>query len=335
MIFDKDWFNKYQSIFLWLLNNKFTRRWFRWVLRIRQHDAGYNREIVSLQPNHYTAIYNDTQLISDFRTHDKYAKRLYYAFYPIWLAMHIWDLVADTLVPSLSFGFATLTSFPDAGDPGSTSVDGQVRRVAVNEAWATLIAGAGTQAFSTSNPAPAFNITSGTISWNQVTRTIYLFNTASLGADISIVTATLSLFGSSKSDGLVVTPNCDIYTSTPASNTTLAASDYGNIGSTSQTGAPVAYASLSITAYVDFPFNLTGVGNISKTSISKFAARNAGYDVAAVTPTFSASVFSEWNVRHADAAGTTNDPKLVVIYGTNALRFNTLRPRAFAPGNAR
>lgn len=51
----------------------------------------------------------------DFRTHDKFSKRLYYAFYPLWWTLHQWDtLFANNFAPQLNFGFDTLTAYPDA-----------------------------------------------------------------------------------------------------------------------------------------------------------------------------------------------------------------------------
>jgi len=101
-------------------------------------------------------------------------------------------------------------------------------------------------------------------------------------ADISA--AVLSLYGRNKTDDLSITPNVDIYTSAPASNTALANGDFDSLGSTSQTGSPITYADFSISGYNAFTFNSTGRGNISKTGISKFGSRNANYDVANSAP---------------------------------------------------
>src|SRR5438046_3617479 len=93
--FSKAWFEKHQRVLLWLLNHWLTRRWFRWVLRIRKHDIGYNKPIVRLLPNCYTVfnrfVANKVELTTDFRTHAKYAKRIYYGFWPMWWALHAWD----------------------------------------------------------------------------------------------------------------------------------------------------------------------------------------------------------------------------------------------------
>lgn len=69
-----------------------------------------------------------------------------------------------------------------------------------------------------------------------------------------------------------------------------------------------------------FTFNATGLGNIAKTGISKFSARNANYDAANVAPTWSSLQRSALEAFYADNGGSTNDPKLVVTFtGPGAL----------------
>jgi hypothetical protein len=207
---------------------------------------------------------------------------------------------------------------PDA-DPETSTVDGiSMRNNSGTEPWATIIAGAGTYADPTGgvNTTMGFAASETSGGWTWHCRSFYLFNTATIGTDI-INSATLSIVGQGRSDsGTAVTPNVDIYTATPASNTNLVATDYGQVGSTSQTGSPVAYASLTSdsSTFVDFTFNATGIGNINKSGISKFAARNANYDVAATAPTWSSGSEHYWNTLAADTVGSSSDPKLVVVH---------------------
>lgn len=258
---------------------------------------------------------------TDFRCHPKFAKRVYFAFKPIWWAAHYWDeFFADQLVPQLSFGFSTLTAFPDP-NPETSTVDGLAARVTAAETWATKIAGAGIQANDTSTQEWMFEITAGAASnWVGLNRFIFLFDTSVITAGGTISATVMSILGFSKQDGLAVTPNIDVYTSTPASNTAVVAADYTQLGSTSQTGSPITYAGWNAAAYNDFTFNATGLGNVSKTSISKFGVRNANYDVAAVAPTFSSNGDSRLGGNTADFAGTGSDPKLVVTYSTTSVK---------------
>lgn len=210
---------------------------------------------------------------------------------------------------------ATLTVYPD-GDPETTTVDGIAFRNATNESWATITAGAGTGNNSTSTSGNIISITSDATldRYSQLIRAIYLFDTSSLTSGVTVTAAVLSIFGSSKADNLAITPDIDIYTSTPATNTDIANSDYSQVGSTSQTGSPITYAAWNTAAYNDFTLNATGISNVSKTSVSKFGARNANYDVSGVAPTWTVSTFSNIRGNYADNAGTTNDPKLTVTY---------------------
>ena len=120
--------------------------------------------------------------------------------------------------------------------------------------------------------------------WQSIGRGIFLFTTSDLTSSASISDAVLSLYYYSKYDGLNITPNIDIYTSAPASNTALANGDFDSLGTTSQTGSPMAYAYFG-SGYEDFTFDSTGRGNISNTGISNFGSRNAIYDAANSAPT--------------------------------------------------
>src|SRR3990167_1285515 len=288
-------------------------------MRIRKVDVGYKKPIIQITPNSYAILNkwideNTLELAGDFRGHGKYAKRLYHAFKPLWWAIHYWDtLIANQLVPQLNLGFDTLTVYPDAGT-GLTTVDGTAGRNGVSEDWATIIAGAGTTSNATGNPQNLFlaQVTATSDRFSAFNRFIMTFYTSALTSAATISAAVLSIFGVDKNDGLVAAPNVDIYTSTPAANNALANADYSQIGSVSQTGSPITYASWSTTGYNDFTFDATGIGNISKTSISKFGARNANYDVAAVTMPWVINEFCRLQASTSDNTGTSQDPKLVI-----------------------
>jgi hypothetical protein len=225
-----------------------------------------------------------------------------------------------TVREGVEMHFATSTFYPDP-DPETTTVDGNVymnRAADSGMNWVTLISqatGEGKSDASTNDWA--FNILHGQTladTWRRCARSIFLFDTSALSSEATITAAVLSLYGTQKNDDNNATPDLDIYTVSPASNTSIALSDYGSFGSTSQTGSPIAYASMSATGYNDFTLNATGRGNVNKTGISKFGARNANYDVAAVTPNAVVNASSNLFVNFADISGTSTDPKLVVSY---------------------
>lgn len=223
-------------------------------------------------------------------------------------------------------GNTTTTVYPDAGDPGSTTVDGSVRRELVagsGETWSNLVTGAGTGKQTLSTAGSTFTIQGDSTldQWIQCLRSIYLFDTSSIPDTETIDSAILSLRGTDKFDGLSITPTVNIYASTPASNTTLANADYGQTGSTAFATA-ITYANWSTTGYNDFTLNSSGLTNISATGVSKFSARNPTFDVANSPPTW-ANNYSEMLNNYADEAGTTSDPKLVVE-SSSATRKNLL-----------
>lgn len=317
VVFSRGWFARHQRPLLTALRTPIIGSELRAALGIRRCDIGYDRRIVRLLPHAYVVANRDGSFTMDVRTHQKYAKRLRTQYDAIWRAAHAWDrFVANPLVPALNLGFDTLTVFPDP-HPETTTVDGVVGRSTANETWGTIRSGAGTTSDDISSLVfPTIGSGSLTDRWAGIVRTILLYDASALTAAANISAATLSLVYLFKTDALVITPDQDIYTTTPASNTALVNADYGQFGSVSQTGSPVSYADVDVsgTAYTPFPFDATGIGNISKTGISKFGLRNASYDAANVSPTWSASKFSTFFLAMAENSGSLLDPKLVVTY---------------------
>lgn len=321
LAFNKEWFEKHQVSLIWLLNNRVTKRWFRWVLRIRKEDIGYNGWIVKLEPHAYT-IFLGTQnskyiYAADLRTHPKFGKRMYYAFRPVWWLIHFWDwLIADRFIPQWSYGFATLTAYPDP-NPETTTVDGYAGRYeASGESFATIRAGAGNEFDDTNTNNVAARLYSDTTTdlFEEMTRGIYLFDTASIDDAATISAAVFSLRGTGKANGNG-SPALHVVASTPASNTALVNADYGQLGSTDF--GSVAYAGYSISAYNDITLNSDGRANISKTGVSKFGTRTSWDLNNSFTGAWVSGADSNFQAYFADETGTTRDPKLVVTYSTS------------------
>jgi hypothetical protein len=315
-MFEQSFFLKHQGKLLWLLNTPVVRIWFRYVLRIHGEGSSVGcNEIRGILP-HAIFWYENGKRKVEFRTHAKFSKRLYYAFRPLWWAMHAWDwMIADRWVPELSFGFSTLTKYPDA-DAETNTVDGWVAfwDDPTGATWAGAVAHAGTHAGPSAAEERFCYWYSSTNKPIYLGRSIFLFDTSDLTSGATISAAVMSLYGSAKVDNDTSSPDIDIYTSAPASNTDLVAGDFDSLGTTSQTGSPISYASFSTTGYNDFTFNATGSGNVNKTGISKFGARNANYDVANTAPALGWYQGSYLQGYFADQTGTANDPKLVVTY---------------------
>ena len=323
LAFTKGWFAQHQKLLLWLCNTPIIKLWFRWILRVHR-DIPYKIVINELRPNCITygqRFINTSQIeqITDFRTHLKFAKRLYFAFRPIWVMCHIWDwVVADRYVPELSFGFSSLTKYPDP-DPETTTVDGrayfngdptngtltfsQLRNSTGNAAQYTQTDGNNSQA------------STGTInnSWYFMSRTMELFDTSSLTSIAVVSAATFSVYGGAGGDTLNSSPDINVYSSNPASNTSLTGTDFNTVGTTAFSTA-IGFSSFNQTAYNNFTLNSSGIAAVSVTSITKLGTACAKYDVANVSPTWVIGTSYWFHFSYADFTGTSQDPKLVVTY---------------------
>jgi hypothetical protein len=339
LAFNIKWFEKHQGILIWLLNNRFTKRWFRWILRIRRCDIGYDKEIIQLLPNSYTVFDkylsdDKVQLTTDFRTHPKFGKRIYYAFQPLWWAMHIWDLLADRVTPSLSFGFQTLTGYTSASDPGIVGVDGSVYRTGVDETFATIRAGAGTNKNSLDTDQVVVDLFgSSTVNkFATFMRYFTFFDTTALPSSATISAATISLYGTSKTN-TIGSPDLHVASSTVSTNTTYAITDFQNVGTT--TFGNVTYANYSVVGYNDISLNASGIANITKQGVSKFSWQLSWDINNSFTGSWISNSGSFLNANTADNTGLSTDPKLVVTYTTASFKGRGIRPRAFGPGLAR
>lgn len=269
-------------------------------------------------------VKDETKLLpsktTDFRTHLKFAKRVYFAFKPMWWAMHIWDeLFADRFAPQYGFGFSVLTAYPDP-HPETSTVDGRVVQSGSNATWATIRDGAGDGArddFDGSENIITVNTGTTTDRFSMMIRSIFLFDTSSITAPATISDAVFSIYGHTKSDTLSASPTVNIYSSNPASNTALAAGDFDGLGTTAYCDTAITYAGYALLDYNNFSFNATGIAAIAKTGISKFGLRNANYDVANSAPTWVYDAVSRLNAYFSDFSGTSSDPKLVVTYSTS------------------
>ena len=209
--------------------------------------------------------------------------------------------------------------YPDA-DPESTSVDGYVEEDVSPSppyylSWADLVASPGNNAnddrhggmdifiYIASTSAP------NTDKWRTLTRGIILFDTSSL-ADTQIISATLSLYCEGKYDLLSITPDINIYSSNPASNTALIAGDFDSCGSTAFSTTKT-YGNITASAWNVFTLNSSGISAINKSGISKFSVRNANYDVANHAPSWTGLKYSTIIF---DSADGTYAPKLTVEY---------------------
>jgi hypothetical protein len=205
--------------------------------------------------------------------------------------------------------FATdATFYPDA-NPESTTFDGWVRAYSNNFNTArTTSTGNDTNDYDASTVNHQFSYGSGNY---YIVRTFFLFDTSSIPDGDTITSATFSWYFNSDTDGGNANDtNLALVSSDPASNTAIATGDYDATGSTSF-GTMDAWTTNG--QYNDITLNASGLANISKTGISKFAIVNAN-DLSATAP----NGLNQKRCYMADNTGTDKDPKLVVTYTAGA-----------------
>lgn len=161
----------------------------------------------------------------------------------------------------------TYTGYPDA-NPETTSVDGYAERSGVDQMWANIRAGAGTGSGDTDVNARCAWATGSATSgqFSRLRRTFLTFDTNSIPAGATINSATLTVTGTNKANGLG-SPDLHVVGSAPASNTAIASGDYGNLSFTSF--GSVSYAGFSTAGANVITLNASGLAAIVKAGITK------------------------------------------------------------------
>lgn len=315
--FDKKWFVEHQRILIFLLNNSLLKYWFRFVLRIHK-DCKFSEYIDKIEPNTYRVKLNANTFRSDFRTHNKFSKRIYYGFYLVWWTLHLLDwIIQRTYNPEFSFGFDTLTAYPDAGS-GNTTVDGAVYIFSALSTYSTLRnAATGATGDALESYWVALNADVNANTFAALIRYIMLFDSSSLSSSATISAAAISLYDAYSKETQLGSPSYHVVSSAPASDNALAAGDYDSLGETSF--GSIANASITAGHYNAFSLNSSGIGNISLTSISKFGLRDDWDINNSFGGTWTDSGRSRWKFFHADQTGTSYDPELVVTYTTEVI----------------
>ena len=210
------------------------------------------------------------------------------------------------------------TYYPDAS-PESNSVDGHVYDEELGgQDWSVLIALPGDTANDSSTTLFCSYQGADSVSnkWEYCVRGITLFNTAALPDSAVIVSANLSLYGKSKQANLPYSDHSvNIYSSAPASDTSLAAGDYDSLG-TIAFSTVITYTSWNTAGYNIFQLNANGKAAISTTGVSKFGMRDPKYDVAGSQPAWASSQTN--NIAAYSADQGSNQPRLTVIYALSA-----------------
>ena len=215
-------------------------------------------------------------------------------------------------------GNTTSTFYPDA-DPESTSVDGQASFDNSTTAWST-IQSAADSALASDTGGQANHVYVGQETSNRwwLYRSFYLFDTSALGDTDTIDSASFNLYVTSTTNFDTGTAKyISLVSSSPASDTAITTADYDQVGTT-KLATDINTVDITLNEYKPWILNATGITNISKTDVSKFALRH-GQDLNNEQP----SVGGDNGIngaRFQDYDGTTSGPKLVVEHTSPAVQ---------------
>lgn len=238
------------------------------------------------------------------------------------------ELVPASVFDEAEYPFEVMASpetfYPDPHDEVS-SVDGRMKHLDLNGlSWVNIIAGAGTGADDDATRLePVYWRCDGNANtWDNLYRSITVFDTSGLPDTCVVSAAVLSLCGYQKVDPRGDTPAVTIYSADPASNIAIAAGDFDSLG-TEALAADIGYANWATDGYNDFTLNDVNSDGfatnadgtyISKTGVSRFGFRETKYDVGPGTPGWVAGSTTYMTCYSADQGNTTSDPKLVITY---------------------
>jgi hypothetical protein len=315
------WFKQQQNLLLWMANTDYGRdllnipKWYPHVLEIQKNNV---KTLLGFEDG-------KMKIMADFRVGAKWSNIIRYRWaefqeYAQYFYASRSSFARPILFPVAqvpNYAYLTLTAYPDP-DVETTTVDGRTFWQG-DAVWSTARTSAGTGASDTVAAAGSANIVTFTTSsnWDTIIRFIALFDTSSIGDSDTIDSATFSLFGSSVTD-TGFNQAARMVDSNPASNTAVGAGDYYRNslpigGGALQSATSIDLGVWSTSAYNDFTLDATGLASISKTGVSKFGMMLTN-DQSGTEPTWASNVGASAGCKHADTAGTTNDPKLVVQY---------------------
>lgn len=183
----------------------------------------------------------------------------------------------------------TLYFNPD-GNPEGSSVDGYIQRYAGGGTWASLhdsVNGDFIYPSATDGEIVKLSCYYLANQWNVTTRSFFLFDTSSLGDDVYITSATLSIRGQNKAEGS--SPLFDIITyvieTYPASDTNLVAGDFDNYYDTHLCDSGINYDDWNTSGYNVYTLNQDGLDIINLNGVTKLGVMHQ-YDIDYSTPTW-------------------------------------------------
>lgn len=220
------------------------------------------------------------------------------------------------IVGAAQISFTTTSVYPDP-NPETTTTDawGRVLKSGAGFNWSDLSTSAGQYADPSDTALYiGFQDNATDDRWTQIYRSITLFDTSAVSTD-TVDSAVYSLYATGNQSAAGTNLNANIFTSSPASNTDVAAADMTitNFGST-QLATGIARGSISTSSYNDWTLNATGEATINGSGVTKLGCILED-DRSNTEPTHDnngSAGFSRFYASSAEASGTAQDPKLVV-----------------------
>lgn len=157
----------------------------------------------------------------------------------------------------------------------------------------------------------------------SIFRIFYPFDTSSIPANATIVSASLSLNGFTKNnednDG---DDWLNVFQTSQATHTTLVAGDYDTIATTTEGATRIDFGSLNAgNLYDTWTLNSSGLGWIAKNGVASTCSATAGITCLgileghdALNSPVATNASSTIAYRFLEVAGTTQDPYLTVVY---------------------
>jgi hypothetical protein len=310
MVFDKEFFQRHQRVLLWFANTRVGR----YVLRIHGERSRVGKSRVSRILPHAIEWDNpDSTKTVEIRTHDKFAKRLYYAFKPVWMLIHAWDtLFANNYAPQYNLGFDTVTIFTQA-TAGTETGDAWIDHADPSDTLSfTDIRNAVGNSLNNSDAngpfAELLSSTSAADKYRALFRSLFTFQVAGLGEKDVVTSAVFEAYVTLKGANLGE-DDFHLAGASPLDNSNFVATDYQRIGRTSFDS--IAYDDFVFIQYYTWDFTpYYNKNNITGLSLQLGWDINNNFTGTWVGGTVRTVVEGSF----ADTGGTSQDPRIVITY---------------------
>ena len=161
--------------------------------------------------------------------------------------------------------------------------------------------------------------------WQSMTRGIILFDSSTISSGDPLHSAIITIEGKAKNNP-AGSQNVNVFSSAPASNTTLTVDDFDNVGETKFCDSDLAYADWDTSGANTFELNAAGLTALNLGGIGKFSFRDTAFDHSNTAPTHNHSGAYDANIQGwSMEENTTGDKRPFITITHGALPFT---PRA-------